>query len=174
MTLRPATVADLQSILPIIENAKATLKRRGVNQWQGGFPAREDILNDINSTRALVLTHEGRVAAFARLNLTPEAEYDCLIRGKWLSQSQNYATVHRVALHPAFRGQGVSDLLLEGCETLAQRAKKLSVRIDTHPDNLAMQRLLSRCGYTQCGAFLLPYPDPSPMRITYEKLIDVK
>ncbi|WP_419348698.1 GNAT family N-acetyltransferase, partial [Acinetobacter baumannii] len=44
------------------------------------------------------------------------------------------------------------------------------VRIDTHPDNLAMQHVIQKAGFTYCGDILIA-DDPSPKRFAYQLVL---
>lgn len=47
-----------------------------------------------------------------------------------------------------------------------------SVRIDTHLGNVPMRGLLEKCGYSQCGVFLLANrEEPTRERVAYEKIV---
>ena len=43
-----------------------------------------------------------------------------------------------------------------------------SIRVDTHEDNIGMQKLLEKCGFEKCGIIHLENGDP---RVAYEKVL---
>ncbi len=47
--LRRATLDDLQSVMTIIEQARAQLKEKGNPQWQDGHPFQKTMENDIKA-----------------------------------------------------------------------------------------------------------------------------
>ena len=49
MELRTAAPEDLGKIMELIDQAKAFLKRNGVDQWQNGYPDQTCIEEDIHS-----------------------------------------------------------------------------------------------------------------------------
>ena len=54
----------------------------------------------------------------------------------------------------------------------AVRSGAASVRVDTHPGNVPMQRLLERCGYVRCGIILIGHAEgATPERVAFEKLV---
>ena len=57
-------------------------------------------------------------------------------------------------------------------EGLARERGAASVRVDTHPGNVPMQRLLGRCGYVRCGIILIGHAEgATPERVAFEKLV---
>ena len=52
MKIRNAELCDLPYLLEMLENAKASLRALGIDQWQNGYPnettLREDIQNKID------------------------------------------------------------------------------------------------------------------------------
>ena len=66
MKFEVATSKYLDSICEITEQAKAQLRRIGIDQWQKGYPSREIWEEDIEIGRSYILTDEGKVlGAFA-------------------------------------------------------------------------------------------------------------
>ncbi|MBR6530203.1 MAG: GNAT family N-acetyltransferase [Clostridia bacterium] len=173
MKTRTLTLDDLESVFSMCLEAKETLARRGVDQWQSGFPNRESLTDDLKSGRCFAfVTEDDELAAFTRLNFEPEEPYEHLLSGKWLTGADGYATTHRTVVSPRFRSTGLSDRLLEEAARRAKDAGCQSIRVDTHRDNRAMRALIARQGFTECCTFLLPNPDDtSPERIGYEKLL---
>ncbi|WP_200831484.1 hypothetical protein [Streptococcus equinus] len=45
------------------------------------------------------------------------------------------------------------------------------LRIDTHQDNVIMQRLLQKLGFSHCGTIFIGDNRDSDSRLAYEKLI---
>lgn len=172
MQIRTLSPADIDMVLALCNEAKQTLAARGIDQWQSGFPDRESLLGDLEGGKCFAFFDEdGTLAAMTCLSTAREPEYDTLQSGAWLTQSLPYATTHRTMVASRFRSTGLSDRLFEEAERRAKEKGCGSIRVDTHRDNSAMRALILRHGYTECCTFLLPYPDSSPERIGYEKII---
>ena len=172
MITRTLTLSDFDEVFTLCLEARETLARRGVNQWQTGFPDSESLTDDLKSGRCFAfITEQGTIAAMTRLNLEPEEMYEHLKSGAWLTGKTGYATTHRTVVSPAFRSTGLSDRLLEEAARRAKEAGCISLRVDTHRDNRPMRALIARQGFTECCTFLLPYPDKDPERIGFEKLL---
>lgn len=52
---RQAKVTDLPQILAILRDARAQLKETGSSQWQGTYPAKDDIVSDIKAQNRQLL-----------------------------------------------------------------------------------------------------------------------
>lgn len=65
--LRQATPDDLPRIIDIIDGAKKTLRDRGVEQWQQGYPNEEILKQDIQEDISYVLVLNGTVVGTAAL-----------------------------------------------------------------------------------------------------------
>ena len=57
--LRQSTLDDLPRIIKIIDSAKKTLRNRGVNQWQNGYPNDEILEQNIQEDISYVLILNG-------------------------------------------------------------------------------------------------------------------
>ncbi len=170
MKFEVATSKYLDSICEITEQAKAQLRRIGIDQWQKGYPSREIWEEDIEIGRSYILTDEGKVlGAFAYQEIPDASYYE--IDGKWLTDGA-YASMHRVCVADACKGQGVAGrLFVYGCEK-ARESGFPSMRIDTHPGNIPMQKALKKAGFQQCGTIVLAEgSEKGDLRIAFEKII---
>jgi len=69
--------------------------------------------------------------------------YKEIVKGEWLDDDP-YAVIHRIAVLASGRGTG--SFCIEWC-----LGRCRNIRIDTHPDNIPMQRLLGKNGFSLCG-----------------------
>ena len=167
---RHAQQRDYEALLPLIRHARQRIARLGIDQWQDGYPEPELIQEDIDLGRGWVFDDDGRVAAYAVLLSGREAVYDS-IDGKWLTEGNNYLTIHRMAIDDDWCGKGLSVQMLTFAEALARKQGLSSVRADTHRGNLAMRGLLKKCGFTYCGEVVYEVTAGDPIRVAYEKLV---
>ena len=168
---RIATEDDLPAILAIAQQARNYLRRHRVDQWQGVYPNEETFRADIAAGTCRVLTYQGTVAAMFTLTFTPDPAYDALTDGRWRSDRDHAAVLHRNAVSADFRGTGLSDLLMQEVERLARAGGAHAVRVDTHRHNGAQKKLLERHGYRFCGNILCDEPGHDPRRQAFEKLL---
>ena len=176
MRFRRAGAADIDRIMDVLSDGRRMLASLGIDQWQGSYPHRAAIVGDVAHGDSYVVEDGGRVIATAMVGFAGEADYDRIEGGSWITESRSeeprYAVVHRVAVDRACQGRGTASYLLERAEELARGRQVASVRIDTHPGNAPMQRVLEKCGYARCGIIYIAHAEGGvPERIAYEKLV---
>ena len=155
--IRKAVTEDLPEILKIYEYARGFMRRTGnLEQWAGGYPYREVLEQDIALGQLYVVEDGALCGVFAFIpGIDPTYNY---IEGAWHYDSP-YAAIHRVAASGTRRG--ILGLCVEYC---AARCSHL--RIDTHRDNVVMQRALEKQGFAPCGVIYLENGDP---RLAYDR-----
>lgn len=143
MIIEKATADDFKEIKKLYYNARIFMAlSQNANQWINGYPEDEVITNDINSGNLYILKSCKKIqAAFAFIPGIDQTYNK--IEGKWLSKTP-YSAIHRVVSSGAI--SGVTDLVFNWC-----KGKCLSIRIDTHEDNLVMQKAILRNNFKYCG-----------------------
>ncbi len=172
MKFEMAGESALPEIVSIMKDAKAQLRALGVDQWQYGSPNEAMWAEDIRLGRAVIALEDGKVAgAFAYV--TGEDPSYRKIEGAWLTDGTAYATLHRVCVAQGMKGRGVAGALFGEAARLARAAGLRSLRIDTHPGNLPMQRAIGKFGFQKCGLIhLVGGAEDGHLRIAYEKPLD--
>ncbi len=168
-SLRLSTYDDISHILRIIEKAQQYFRDANINQWQNGYPNIDVIRKDIDDTSSYVVCNDaGTIVATAMISFAGEPTYD-KIDGNWISSSKSkYAVVHRIAVEPNCKGQGIAEFILSETMKMLHQNDAVSLRIDTHRQNLAMQRVIKRMNFTYCGII---YVDDNQERLAYEKFV---
>ncbi|MDJ1651557.1 MULTISPECIES: GNAT family N-acetyltransferase [Gordonibacter] len=177
MHFRLTRASDIDRIMDILADGRRALAALGIDQWQGGYPHRDVIEADVARGDSYVVEGEdGRIMATAMVGFAGERDYDLIEGGRWLtdclSSDPSYGVVHRVAVSSACKGRGAASLLLENAERLVHDRGFASVRIDTHPGNVPMRRLMTKRGYTECGIIYIAHAEEAtPDRVAFEKLV---
>lgn len=167
MEFRQAKISDLDQIVDIIELSKKYLKKTKVDQWQDGYPAKEDLRRDIESGSSYVLTNKDEIIATTVISLDGESTYNSIFNGKWIT-NEEYIVMHRVAVHDKYKGKGIFKELIKEAESLALNKGIFSIKIDTHRDNISMQRALLKNDFKKCGII---YLEDGSERIAFEKVM---
>lgn len=163
MEIRKSTKADLPRMLEIYAYARRFMAEHGnPNQWgPTQWPPEALLKQDIESGHSYVCIHEGKVVGtfYFVQGRDIEPTYARIDDGAWRDDSP-YGVVHRIASDGSTKGVGACciDWAYAQCKHL---------RIDTHGDNVVMQRLLERLGFVRCGTIYVR-EDNDP-RIAYEK-----
>jgi ribosomal protein S18 acetylase RimI-like enzyme len=166
-----ATTDEVDDIAAIIERATAFLREQGSPQWQGGYgPDRAAVERDVARGEGFVLLCEGKVCAYAALARGVEPCYATLMGGAWDARHDRYATIHRVAVDTALGGQGLGRRLMDELVAQARAWGFRDLRIDTHPMNAIMQKLIARAGFSYVGMIEMPIPHGE--RRAYQLLLD--
>ena len=159
-----ATLDDIEDVCEMISQGRSFLKSRGVDQWQSDFPNYDKIKRDIDGSYGYLLKEDGKTIGYSALIVGEDPTY-ASIDGKWLTDNKNYLTVHRVVLSDSVRGKGYGDILFSYFLQYADENHIPSVRIDTHKDNLIMQKLINKNGFRYCGIITV---DDGTKRNAYE------
>lgn len=167
MEFRQAKISDLDQIVEIIELSKKYLKETKVDQWQDGYPAKEDLRRDIESGNSYVLTNKDEIVATTVISLDGESTYNSIFNGEWITNDE-YIVMHRVAVHDKYKGKGIFKELIKEAESFALNKGISSIKIDTHRDNISMQRAVVKNDFKKCGII---YLEDGSERIAFEKVL---
>ena len=131
------------------------------DQWGDFYPPAETVQADLseNGGGYVVTNGEHLLAAFYFEQNADDPTYREIFDGAWLN-SLPYGVVHRVGVGDMGRGKGIGKLCLEWAIK-----ESGNIKIDTHKDNLPMQKLLTRLGFIPCGSI---YLEDGSHRIAYQ------
>lgn len=150
--IRLATKEDLNKLLDIYAYARKFMASTGnPNQWINNYPNRDILTNDINKGQLYVCCDELGVYGVFVFFLGIDETYN-YIEGAWLN-NESYGVIHRIASSGAKKG-----MFLE----VFNYVKKFisNIRIDTHHDNVVMQKVLKKYGFIKCGVIYLKNGNP--------------
>lgn len=160
----------LQDMCRITGEAKAQLRNLGLDQWQKGYPSKEVWAEDIRHKMAWLAVEEDKILGVFAFQTTPDVSYG-EIEGKWLTDTP-YASMHRVCVADGSKGKGVAGQMFRYGFSMAENMGFASVRIDTHPGNIPMQRALKKAGFVSCGRIALKGGcEDGDERIAFEKIL---
>lgn len=157
--IRKARPDDFDEIMAIYAFARGQMRKNGnPDQWGDTYPLPEDIEQNIKDQKLYVIEEEGILQGVFFFTLAPDPTYAKIYQGAWLNDAP-YGTLHKVASAGKRKGV-VSDIVAYACSQIP------NIRIDTHRDNLIMQHVLEKNGFTKCGIIYLENGDE---RIAYHK-----
>ena len=159
MEIRKARIDELSEIMEIYAAARAYMRENGnPEQWSGGYPSKELIRSDIEAGICHVAEEDGTLLGVFCYFFGEDPTYQRIYDGKWLNNAP-YGVLHRIAV--VSHRRGVASFCFEYCFSQCKNLK-----IDTHRDNIPMQRSLSKNGFVACGTIYLANGDA---RIAYQK-----
>jgi len=154
LTVRQAVPAELDRILSIYADARAYMAQNGnPTQWGQGYPPEELVRTDVQGGHAYVCADGDDILGVFYFAKGPDPTYE-RIEGAWLND-RPYHVIHRIAVAKHAHGRGVA----AACFAYAF-AHGGNVRIDTHQNNLPMQRALQKNGFVPCGTIFLENGEP--------------
>ena len=168
MYTRPAQPEDFPAIWAAFQDGVAYLGEQGASQWQGeGAPDRALFEKDIANGWGIVLIYDGQVAGYGSLVPGPEEEYE-ILQGEWVGEEPEYVAIHRVTINSHIRGKGVGKTLTRDLVNLASARGYRDIRIDTFPENIIMQNVITKTDFTYRGMVPFEFGD----RLGYQLLVD--
>ena len=158
--IRQALFSDLPQIMSIYAYARRFMAEHGnPTQWGSTRPTEADISARIARNELFVLEDNSSIHGVFAFILGEDPTYHVIENGHWLSDAP-YGTIHAVASDGSIHG-----LLTQIVTYCLQTIRHL--RIDTHSDNLIMQHVITKNGFTKCG--IIYVADGTP-RLAYERL----
>jgi hypothetical protein len=149
----------MDEIMRVMDAARGIMRQSGnMLQWGNGYPSESVILADMERRGGFVIEEDKVVGYFAFLP-SPEPTYSRIYDGQWLDDDLPYHVVHRIASYPEVHG--IFGTIMDFCFSCDR-----NIRIDTHRDNLIMQHLIAKRGFTYCGIIHLANGDE---RLAYQK-----
>ena len=160
MKIRKSRTEDLDVILEIYEHGRRYMRENGnMLQWNDGYPDKSVVLTDINNGHSYVVYDDNNdiLCVFAFIP-GPDITYNKIYNGQW-PDDKPYYVIHRIAVR-AHR-KGVASFVYNECLKTCP-----VIRIDTHRDNIPMQKSLLKNGFNYCGIIHLLSGDE---RLAYQK-----
>ena len=144
--IRNAVLADLPAIEKVYAIARGYMARTGnPTQWGTIYPRHELLVSDIEKKELFVCEEEGAIRGVFAFILGDDPTYAEILGGQWLNDAP-YAVIHRIAVSKNGRGRGVAKACFDYAFSRCQNLK-----IDTHRDNIPMQKALDKNGFKYCG-----------------------
>lgn len=161
MEIVKAAPEDVEAIEKIYSDARLFMKKSGnLNQWVGNYPSREIIEGDIKENNLYVVKKNSEILAVFFFKTGEDETYIKIFDGEWLND-RPYGVIHRIAVSDTAHGMGVAKFCFEYCFGMIS-----NIKIDTHRDNIPMQKSLVKNGFKRCGIIYLKNGDE---RIAFQR-----
>lgn len=159
MKIEKASLASLDTILAIYEDARAYMRAHGnAEQWSGGYPKESVLRSDIEKGNLYLCKEDEEILGVFCYFEGEDPTYGRIDGGAWLND-KTYGVIHRIAV--ARHQRGVASFCFAWCFS-----KCRNLKIDTHRDNYPMQRSLEKNGFSRCGIIYLENGDE---RVAFQK-----
>ena len=155
--VRTAMDADLPRIEDIYAYARDFMEKTGnPNQWGKTNPPHEWLVDDIEKGLLYVIAAGDKIHGVFYFYIGDDPTYGSIEDGAWKYASP-YGTIHRIASDGS---GGILKTAVAFCVNMIDH-----IRIDTHHDNIVMQKAVAKLGFERSGIIRLSNGDP---RIAYE------
>lgn len=163
MKITKASAQHITTIMAIYKDATDYMRQNGnLNQWINGYTSKELVEKDIENGNCYILVDQNNILAVFCYFEGIEPTYINIFDGAWLND-EPYGTIHRIAVAKTAHSSGAAERCYNFC-----LAKQKNLRIDTHEDNIPMQKSLAKNGFIKCGIIFLENGDE---RIAFHKTI---
>lgn len=157
MIIRKTLDTDLNEVLHLFANARKFMEENGnKTQWVNGYPQKSVLEKDILKGHSYVCIDQEKIVGTFYFAIENDPTYSKIDQGSWLNDAP-YGVVHRITTDRSTKGIGA--FCINWC--LSQWD---NIRVDTHENNVPMDRLLQKCGFSKCGIIYIANGDE---RIAY-------
>ena len=162
-----AVEKDTSGIISIIKQAQNYFKEHGINQWQDNYPNLATVKHDIENNNGYVLLKNNIIVGTAVASFDGEKTYETIYSGEWVSDDV-FAVIHRIAIDNNYKGLGLSSVIIKNIGKICLNKGVHSIKIDTHKENISMQKMLFKNGFKYCGII---YLENKSERVAFEKIL---
>ena len=149
MEIRKAQQKEFKEITKIFDYARDFMIANGnACQWSDKSELDKNIYNDIQNGNCYVCIKENKIAAVFCFFIGNDSTYNKIYEGGWLNDKP-YGVIHRIAV--TVHKQGLASYCIQWC-----LSKFSNIRIDTHKDNIPMQKTILKNGFEYCGIIKKP------------------
>jgi GNAT superfamily N-acetyltransferase len=128
-------------IIEILEDARAWLKTKGINQWP--FPFTSEWVNKCLDRQEFFLANVDHVtvAVFRLLNTDPFI---------WDENTEDAIYIHSLAVRRSWQGREIGSVLLRWVEDYAVQNHRPFLRLDCMAENSALCQYYEQAGFVAC------------------------
>ncbi len=144
--IKLAVKDDLGKIADLAKVVREDMILNGLNQWLGNYPGYDNFYQDLTSNGLFVYWQENVVIGSVTILVENEVAYKEVL---W--ETKKALVVHRILVDPKLQGHGYGKELLNYAIKMAIDQGFEAIKIDTHPDNLKMQKMLKSLGFLYRG-----------------------
>lgn len=160
---RLAHLGEYERVVQIFEEAMEALHSQGIQQWNGGYPNRQLLREDIEKGEMWALEENGELLAVVVLNDSSDVDYDT----SCFTAVERPLLVHRLCVVPDKQGQGVGGRMMMHCEAWARMEGYEALRLEAYSANGPALRLYDKLGYQDRFLLREPFGD----FVLYEKVL---
>ena len=161
-------IENIPDVMKITNQAKDLLKKNGSLQWQQGYPNEDTFTEDIKNNSLYGLYEDNKLNAFGAYVYGKDLNY-VEIDGKWdIPANDKDMAIHRVAVDENCHGKKFGVKILKYGIEYAKKLGCLTVKVDTHKNNIPMQKSILKSGFVYKGIIKILKDKLDNLRFAYE------
>jgi RimJ/RimL family protein N-acetyltransferase len=158
--IREAIYNDLEVIASLAKVVRSDMVSKGLNQWVGDYPNIDNFRSDLDKGGLFVLVEADKIVGSCSILKENDIAYKEVV---W--NGKNALVIHRILIDPTYQGKGFGKEMVNFAYKKVLNEGYDSLKIDTHPDNIKMQKMLKGLSFEFRGYLA------SINRLAYEKLV---
>jgi RimJ/RimL family protein N-acetyltransferase len=158
--IREAIYNDLEVIASLAKVVRSDMVSKGLNQWVGDYPNIDNFRSDLDKGGLFVLVEADKIVGSCSILKENDIAYKEVV---W--NGKNALVIHRILIDPTYQGKGFGKEMVNFAYKKVLNEGYDSLKIDTHPDNIKMQKMLKGLNFEFRGYLA------SINRLAYEKLV---
>ena len=170
MNIELVILDDLYKLMDIYDLARVRMVNEGnLTQWDNREVFKTEIIDYINKKILYKVIENDEIVGYFAYIYDIEHAYD-VIDGKWLNQDK-YITIHKIA--SKYNNKGIGGFIIKYVIDRCKNEGIYNIKIDTHKNNLSMNKFLTNKGFINCGviSLTLDFNDEYSLRNAYQLVI---
>ena len=170
MNIELVILDDLNKLMDIYDLARVRMVNEGnLTQWDNREVFKTEIIDYINKKILHKVIENDEIVGHFAFIYEIEHAYD-VINGKWLNQDK-YITIHKIA--SKYNNKGIGGFIIKYVIDRCKKEGIYNIKIDTHKNNLSMNKFLTNKGFINCGviSLTLDFNDEYSLRNAYQLVI---
>ena len=166
-----ALLEDIDKIMNIYDIVRIRMVNEGnFTQWDNRDVFKFEVIEYIQKGLLYkVIKNDEIVGYFAYISGKDNAY--SLIDGRWLNEDE-YVTIHKIA--SKYNNAGIGSFVIDYVINRCKNENVKNIRIDTHKNNISMNKFLINKGFIICGVISLNlnFNDIDSLRNAYQLIIE--
>ncbi|MBN2410607.1 GNAT family N-acetyltransferase [candidate division KSB1 bacterium] len=153
MNVTAAVPEDINDIMSLVHAVIRDMQNKNLDQWDDFYPDIHTIKNDLKNHSLYILREQQKCMGMVVLNEEQDKEYETI---NWSGGLEHILVIHRLCIHPDWRGKGLANSLMDFAEEYAVKHHYQCIRLDAYSVNPAAIGLYNNRGYRKVGHVYFP------------------
>ena len=145
---------NLIDVVFLFREAVRDMNKRGLYHWNTGYPNHDIIETDLEEGSLFMVMENYACIGVIVMNEKSSPEFNTV---DWKGNGEKVLYVHRMAVHPLWRGKGVTEKMLGFAEKYGKENNYTSIRLDVSDSNDHRIEILKNRKFDDVGKIQFPY-----------------